>query len=171
MLVLIRFFFGVLLHRRSPDELPESRLLLWSLVLLSAFVNYALLLVRQSSALSFAIVGATTVLDVAFVWCLLHAFGLDRRFVQTMSTLAGTSVLLLVFLAPVVLWGNSVDPNQLDAVAPTALQLLHAVWAIDVAGFVVARGIGRPYAFGVVIMLGYALLQTSLVASLIPVIG
>lgn len=171
MLVLTRFFFDVLLHRRSPDELPASRFLLWGLVLLAAAVDYATLLLRQSNALSFTIAGVTTVLDVAFVWCILHAFGLDRRFAQTMSALAGTSTILSVLLVPLVLWSNRVDAAALEAVFPYSLFLLHSIWAIDVAAFVIARALERPYALGVAIMLGYALLQLSLVASLIPVVG
>lgn len=169
MLVLIRFFVDMLLHRRGPGELPSSRFLLWSLVLLGACVELGSLLLRVNVALSSAIVVVTTLLDLAFVWSVLHAFGLHRRFVQTMTAMAGTNTIINVLYVPITLASKQGATTQSVALFLSVVQILFVLWAIDVAGFVLARALERPYAFGVVIMLGYALLQLSLVSSMIPV--
>jgi hypothetical protein len=46
-----------------------------------------------------------------------------------------------------------------------------ALWVVDVAGFILARALERPYALGAAIMLGYVLLRANFVRSLIPVIA
>ena len=169
MFVLIRFFIDMLLHRRGPAELPSSRFLLWFLVALGACVEFGSLLLRVDVALSSAIVIVTTLLDVAFVWSVLHAFGLHRRFAQTMTAMAGTNTVINALYVPITLASKHSAATESGALFWASLQIVFVLWAIDVAGFVLARALDRPYAFGVVIMLGYALLQLSLVSSMIPV--
>jgi hypothetical protein len=166
--VLIRFFIDMLLHRSGPAELPRSRFLLWLLVSLGACVEFGSLLLRVDAALSTAIVIVTTLLDLAFVWSVLHAFGLHRRFAQTMTALAGTNTIINALYVPLTLASKGAAAES-GVLFWSAVQILFVLWAIDVAGFVIARALDRPYAFGVVIMLGYALLQLSLVSSMIPV--
>lgn len=171
MLVLIRYFVDVLFHRRGPEELPSSRFLLGVTLLVAFGADFGTLLIDFDAVRAFVLAAVTTVLDLAFVWCVLHAFSLDRRFRQTMTALLGTSVIIDLFLVPVSFWSKTYDPAQSEAVLPWTVLLLFAIWAIDVAGFVLARALERPYALGVAIMLGYALLQASLVGSIIPVMA
>lgn len=171
MLVLIRFFFDLLLHRRTPEELPASQFLFWGLILVSALIDFGSMLVDIRALPSAVVTGVASALDFAFVWCVLHAFGLDRRFSQTLTALLGTSIIFDVLLTPLTYLYRSLDADQPEAVLVWVVLLACALWVVDVAGFILARALDRPYALGAAIMLGYALLRANLVRSLIPVIA
>jgi hypothetical protein len=54
-----------------------------------------------------------------------------------------------------LLWrGTNPEQDATAAVQTGALALL-LMWSIDIAGFVVARAIDKPYIVGVLIMVGY----------------
>jgi hypothetical protein len=169
--VLIRFFFDLLLHRRTPDELPASRFLFWGLIVCSALIDFSSMLVDLRPVASAVVTVVASALDLAFVWCVLHAFGRDRRFSQTLTALLGTSIVFDVLLTPLTFLYRSLDAEQPEAVLVWIILLACALWVVDVAGFILARALERPYALGAAIMLGYVLLRANFVRSLIPVIA
>jgi hypothetical protein len=87
----------------------------------------------------------------------------DLLAAETIITLAGAPLAPLVSASTPA--SGSAD-QQLTF--PLFLIFLLGVWSIDIAAFVFARAIERPYLLCVAIMLGYVLLIFSLQASLLP---
>jgi hypothetical protein len=168
VLRLIVAFAEIALHRRGPEDLPSSRFL-FGLVLavyvIVAFVTLRLGAVVERLTLMLVV---DTAFSLAFVWAVLRAFEHERRFRQTMSALLGTDALLNLLSVPLLYWNRALEAAGAEPTAPAVAFLVLAVWSIDVSGFILARALGRPYALGVAIMLGYVLLSVSLRLSLFP---
>jgi hypothetical protein len=77
--------------------------------------------------------------------------------------------MLSILIVPLALWSQALDVAEGEIALPWLFLLLLAIWSIDIAGFVLARALDRPYALGVAIMLGYVLLTVSLQQALLPV--
>jgi hypothetical protein len=106
-------------------------------------------------------------MDFLFVWAVLAVFERRQRFWQTMSAFLGAGVVLNVISALLVAWNQSLQAPASATTAPDVLLQLLQVWSVDIGGFLLSRAIDRHYAFGVVIMLGYVLLSTSLLSTLL----
>jgi len=171
---LIYAFVDILLHRRGPEQLPASRFF-FGLVLLASFVVslFTFQFSRIPSERFVPIMLVDVGFSLAYTWCVLRAFGVERRFLQTASASLGAGSLLDLASLPFVLWhraltGPTPGPTT-DVTLPYVLYLLVAlVWLIDVSSFIMARAIERPYVLGLAIVIGYALLSVSLEASLFP---
>jgi hypothetical protein len=168
VLRLILAFVDIALHRRGPDYLPSSQSFLFVMIGVSLGVELLALhvaaVVERAALLTFV----DTAIDLVFVWAVLRTFERTRRYNQTMSALLGADTLMNLLSVLLVLWNQALNAPEETVTAPALLFLLLAVWSIDVAGFVLARAIDRPYALGVAIMLGYVMLSISLRASLFP---
>jgi hypothetical protein len=170
VLRVIYAFVDILLHRRGPDHLPASRFF-FALVLITAIV--VSLFTIQFSAIPSERFVPIIVVDIgfslAFTWCVLRAFGVERRFLQTAAATLGAGSLLDLASLPFALWHRALSGASGEVTLPYVIYLLIAlVWLIDVSSFIMARAIARPYVLGLAIVIGYALLSVSLEASLFP---
>jgi hypothetical protein len=172
VLRLILAFLDIMLHRRGPEDLPSSQFLVWSLLAVAVGVEIAILFANDGSVRAAGVSILIAGLDLWFVWALLRTFNRQKRFRQTMSALLGTETLLNVVRAPLVPLVNATvaaaPEQQLQLTLPLLLILFLGIWSIDIAAFVFARALERPYLLCVAIMLGYALLIFSLQTTLLP---
>jgi hypothetical protein len=174
VLRLILAFVDIMLHRRGPEDLPSSKFLVWFLLVVSVGVELAVLFANDQSMRAAAVSVLVAGLDVWFVWALLRTFNRQRRFAQTMSALLGTETILNVVGAPLVplLNASASASAEPQITLPLLLTALLGIWSIDIAAFVFARALERPYVLCVAIMLGYVLLIVSLQTTLLaPVSG
>ena len=174
MLQLIRAFVDIMFHRRGPEHLPSSRFLVWLLLAVAVSVDIGILLANDGNVRAAGVALLIQFLDVWFVWALLRTFNRQRRFPQTMCALLGTETILNVAGAPLVpLLATSADAaaGQPEITLPLMLTALLGIWSIDIAAFVFARALERPYVLCVAIMLGYVLLIVSLQTSLLPMVS
>ncbi len=167
MLRLISVILGITVHRRGPDDLPASPFLV--LLLLGAsecaqLVTLRLAAVPDDTALVYLF---SVVLDFLFVWAALAMFQRRQRFWQTMAAFLGAGFVLNVISAVLVAWSHSLQPPPDTITTPDVVLQLLQVWFVDIGGFVLARAIDRHYVLGVAIMLGYVLLSTSLLSSVL----
>jgi hypothetical protein len=167
VLALIRAFTDIALHRRGPGDLPAS----WFLFGLVLAVYWAIgFLSLQSPLLAvrhpFLYVAADTAVTLAFLWALLKAFALERRFLQTATAFFGTAVLFTLLGMPLAFM--PLGPASGALTGPTILLLIVIGWAIDVTAFVLSRAIDRPYVLAIGIVIGYELLTYSLRITLFP---
>jgi hypothetical protein len=175
LLRLILAFVDVMLHRRGPEDMPSSKFLVWALFAAALAVNVAILLVTGGGVVEVAVSVLVALLDVWFVWALLRTFNRERRFRQTMSALLGVGIILKLVGAPFVPFlpdpiavSESVTAATPPPITiPQVLVWVLAIWSLDVAAFVFARAIERPYLLCVAVILGYALLILSLEATLL----
>jgi hypothetical protein len=161
-------FVEITLHRRGPEHLPASQFFFMVVLAASLGVELAVLLVDEMAMRGVLVSFFTTALDLAFVWAVLKTFDRERRFRQTMSALLGANALLNLMIVPLALWSQGLDVPEGEIALPWLCLLLLAIWSIDIAGFVLARALERPYPLGVAIMLGYVWLSFSLQTLLFP---
>jgi hypothetical protein len=170
VLRLILAFVDIMLHRRGPEDLPSSKFLVWLLLAASVGVELAVLFANDRGMRDAAVSVLVAALDVWFVWALLRTFNRQRRFAQTMSALLGTETILNLAGAPLVpLIASAAASPEPQITLPLLLTALLGIWSIDIAAFVFARALERPYVLCVAIMLGYVLLIVSLQTTLLSV--
>ena len=167
MLRLISVILGITVHRRGPDELPSSPFLV--LVLLAASECAQLITLKLAAAPDDAILVMlfSVAMDFLFVWGVLVMFERRQRFWQTMGAFLGAGVVLNAISAVLVAWNQSLQVPADTTTAPEVLLQLLQVWSVDIGGFLLSRAIDRHYVLGVVIMLGYVLLSTSLLSTVL----
>jgi hypothetical protein len=170
VLRLILAFVDIMLHRRGPEDLPSSQFLVWLLLAVAVGVDLGVLFMADGTPRAAAVVVLIQFLDVWFVWALLRTFNRQKRFRQTMCALLGSETILNLAGAPLMpLVAASTDASaQPQITLPLLLTALLGVWSIDIAAFVFARALERPYVLCVAIMLGYVLLIVSLQTTLLP---
>ena len=168
MLRLISAFVEIAFHRRSPGDLPASRVFFGAVLAVYLVVNLvttrSLHIVRYPELM----VLFETTLGLAFIWAVLRAFERQRRFRQAACAVLGTDTLLNLFTVPLVLWHGSLHAPDTETTIPQVLFVLVAIWSVDISSFIMARALERPYVVAVAIMLGYLLLSVSVRAQLFP---
>jgi hypothetical protein len=167
VLRLISVILGITVHRRGPDELPSSPFLLLSLLAASEFAQLVTLRIAAAPDDAILVMLFSVALDFLFVWTVLVVFDRRPRFWQTMSAFLGAGVVLNAISALLVVWNQSLRAPADATTAPEVLLQLLQVWSVDIGGFLLSRAIDRHYALGVVIMLAYVLLSTSLLSTLL----
>ena len=168
MLGLIQVIVGITLHRRGPDELPSSPYFLLLMLGASSCAEIIMLRIGAAEDRVVVLMLLAPAIDVVFVWAVLALFQRANRFTQTMSALLGSNVVTTGISAGLTLWDRLLMAPPENATAPRILILLVAVWAIDIAGFVLSRALERPYALGVLIVLAYVFLYAGLRQTLLP---
>ena len=106
MLQFLKVFLDIVLWRRSPQDLPASRLLLW--LCAATYVAVSILqlaLLDQPAGAWLVFVVLDPILLVAGTWLLLKLFGKTERFLQTASAVLGTGTVLGLCLFLPVQWG------------------------------------------------------------------
>lgn len=174
-------FVDIALHRRGPDELPKSTFLL--VMVVAAYLAVSFVAVNISFAVpaeegavasvldQSMLVVADTVIYTVFIWGLLKSFRHDTRFLQTAIALIGLDTLFTVASLPLLVWAAALQARDALTTAPSLFYFLLLIWSIDVAGFVLARALGRPYVVAVLIVLGYVALTVTVRAAMFAPAG
>ncbi len=107
MLRLIVAFVEIAFHRRSPGDLPASRVFFGAV--LAVYLVVGLVTTRYLHIVAYPelLVLFETALGLAFIWAVLRAFEHQRRFRQTACAVLGTDALLNLVTVPLVLWHGS----------------------------------------------------------------
>ena len=164
---VIPVILGITIHRRGPDELPSSPFVVLSLLGVSECAQLVTLRIAAAPDDAILVMLLSVALDFLFVWSVLAVFERRQRFWQTMGAFLGAAVVLNVISALLIAWNQSLHaPADVTTTPEVLLQLLQ-VWSVDIGGFMLSRAIDRPYVLGVAIMLGYVLLSTSLLSTLL----
>jgi hypothetical protein len=168
VLRLILAFVEIAFHRRSPEDLPASRMFFGAVLVVYLAVGLVTTRYLQVVAYPELMVLFETVLGLGFVWGVLRMFERQRRFRQTACAVLGTDTLLNLVTVPLVLWHGSLHAPNSETTIPQILFVLVAIWSVDISAFIMARALERPYVLTVAIMLGYLLLTVSVRAQLFP---
>jgi hypothetical protein len=168
VLRLILAFVEIAFHRRSPEDLPASRMFFGAVLVVYLAVGLVTTRYLQVVAYPELMVLFDTVFGLGFVWGVLRAFERQRRFRQAACAVLGTDTLLNLVTVPLVLWHGSLHAPGSETTIPQILFVLVAIWSVDISAFIMARALERPYVLTVAIMLGYLLLQVSVRAQLFP---
>ena len=122
---IIHPFLQIALLRRPPQELPCSTLLLGLVLTLHLLLGLGLYLFKYHFLTACLAAIAGTVILSTLSYSLLYMNGVKQRFVQTLSALAGTDILIGLISIPIITLGAS-GPASL-------LYLLILAWNLTVA--------------------------------------
>ena len=153
-------FVEIALHRRGPESLPASPLLFR--IVLAAYLLAGAALLSSGSALdsTAALLFAVNCgLYLGYVWLILEVVSFRSRFLQTATALIGVDTFFNLVGVPIAAWTAAVQAADSLATFPAFLTVALFLWSIDVAAFVLARALERPYMTGLLIVLPYVMVS------------
>jgi len=166
--ILFNAFMDICRLRRRPQDIPESSTLFF--VCLAAYLVVSVLLVLLSMPLEQAVM--ITLLEVSllmlFIYILLRLTHKARRWPQTMTAVFGTGIIISLFSIPLYYLGGRGDPQALMQNWSVLLLLGLIIWNIVVMAHILKHALQIRMIAGVMIMLGYIWLFSSLIVLLLP---
>jgi hypothetical protein len=158
---------SISLLRGLPQDLPYSFALARNLLLADVALHMAHLLIDGiGSPLPRIIVSLLIALGLP--WALLHLRGRGERYLQTLTALVGTSVLLSLFLMPVALFASSLPPLQPDVqpsnaqLAISVLWLLAIAWQLSIIAHIYRHALDWPRLAAAMLAMGLFICQLGL---------
>jgi len=156
------------LLRRAPQDDPAS----FSLLLL-ALTGYVLIDVVQASASSGLMVSlGITLVDAllmsVFTWVLLRVTAKTRRFVQTLTSLAGTGMILGLAALPLVQMAAAAHRNDAPMTDLVLGWLVLLVWGMSVQAHIFRHALSVRYGVGLMLAGLHTVLTIGLIETLFP---
>ena len=149
MTVILRLI-DICLFRAGPEDLPARSGLLQTTLLAYLMVGIAINLLDTSWAMSLTVSVADLIFLLAFIWLLFRGYQHLPRLDQTLTALAGCSVLLGILVMPVLAVFYQYDETQ--PMANWLLLILMAImlWSLMVTAHIIRRALecSAPAAVG-----------------------
>jgi len=165
---LSKAFLDICLLRKGPQDLPKSTVLLALSLILYAMID-VLLTVQSRSFTDALIMSFVDVVFLAGVTALiLRQHQCLDRLLQTMTALFGTSVLLGIFIFPLVYGGldNQYEPWLQQIIVLSFLMML--IWNIAVLAHIVRHAISTSMGIGIMIAILYIWMSSLLITMIFP---
>ena len=154
--------------RRAPQDDPLSYSALSGA--LAAYVVMDLLQARASSdwLVAAAMTGMDVLVMISFAWIVLRLTQKTARFVQTLTSLAGTGAVLGLVGLPLILQAS--HAHMEDGPAPVLVLgwLVLLVWSISVLAHIYRHALSARYGVGLLVAGLYVVLAISLMETLFP---
>lgn len=164
MLALLKYFWSLCLLRAKPQDAPASHALLTLTFIANLLVGGVLLsgtfggVARATTAAL-----ADNLLLMGFVWLLLRWRGWSPRFVQTVTALLGSGLILGLISFPLQM-GIGPDPQQNQVAVWVGLfLLLLLVWIHLVMGHIFRHTFELPFGGGVLLAVVFNIFSTMLI--------
>lgn len=168
---IVRAFMDIALRRRGPEDLPASGFLMSLTLAGYVAVSAVTIAFYASDAADLAAqIGLDLVLMFGFFGFLLTVHRKMPRFRQTMTAALGTGMLLTAIAIPLVAWLSADTAGPL-ATAPAVLMYLVVLWSITVTAHILQRALEIPFLGGVILAVGYFLLNVAAFARFFPAEG
>lgn len=168
---LFREFLHICLFKKAPQDLPASGSLLG--VTLVASTVASLIVARSGlpwgSAAQSAV--AETLFMVAIIYLLVKIQGHPARWLQTVTAVAGTNIVLVVISLPLLVWLLSAQSAEADATVPALLFLGLIIWNVMILGHIFRHALSTYFPLGVLVALGYYSLSVIILNWLVPAPG
>ena len=153
-------FVEITLHRRGPESLPASPL--YFRIVLAAYLLAGVALLSSGGALNTTAAVLFVVncaLYLGYVWLILEVVKFRSRFLQTATALLGVDTFFNVVGIPIAAWTAAAQAADSLATFPALLTVALFLWSIDVAAFVLARALDRPYVTGLLIVIPFVMVS------------
>ena len=157
---IINPFLQIALLRKPPQELPSSELLLGLVLAGHLLLGLVLYLFQYPIHNAIAAAAAGTAMLCALSYTLLYMNGVKNRFIQTLSALAGTDILIGLISIPIVTLGTT-GPASL-------LYLLVLAWNLTVAGHILRHALSVTALQGFVFALIFFMATIMVMRSILP---
>lgn len=165
---LFSHFFRICRLQDGPQDLPAAVLLRNT-----ALLSYLLLSIVTSALnmpLGQALIAAAVdvTLLITLTSFLLSLRGLSARITQTLTALAGTSVILSLFSIPMLIWLHMARSGQGDAAIPSLIMLALVIWNLLIIAHIFKHALSTLFAAGLLLAVGYFWLQLVILNALLP---
>ena len=156
------------LLRRAPQDDPVSLDALW--LALAGYVLVDLVQASASSGLrvSLAMTLVDTLLMLVFAWLLLRVTGHARRYPQTLTSLAGTGMILGLVALPLVERAAAAHRNDEPMADLVLLWLMLLAWGISVQAHIFRHALSTRYGVGLMLAGLHAALAIGMIETLFP---
>lgn len=155
------------LLRGLPQDLPYSLALARNLVLADVALQMAYLLI-DGIALPLARILVSLLITLGLPWALLNLRQRGERYLQTLSALVGTSIIVSLLFMPVVLFSSSLppavaggEPTQAQLVV-SVLWLLAIAWQLSIIAHIYRHALDWPRLAAAMLALGLFICQVGL---------
>jgi len=156
------------LLRRAPQDDPISYR-----ALIQALSGYLLIDLVQASAssrleVSLGMTLLDTLLMVVFVWVVLRVTSKTQRFAQTLTSLAGTGMMLGLAALPLVQQAASAHRHDEPMGSLVLGWLILLVWSITVQAHIFRHALSVRYGIGLMLAGLHTVLAIGLIEALFP---
>ena len=162
---LIRLFLDIALFGKGPQDLPESRLLLFLVVLANLAVGIALS-AMQSGWVEGALQSAVGVaLLAAFLGTALYLSSKLPRFLQSATAALGCDTLIGAIAVPLLVWIRLVPEGAGVASLPLMFLML---WQVAMIGHILRHALSITFIAGFGLALAYTIVSYRIIMVLFP---
>lgn len=160
--ILWSVFFDICRLRAGPQDLPTSSVLL-GLSLIIYMITGVINGLLSPEQLPFTKVVAwsviETVLLVLLTSSLLHFAHYSARVMQTLTAVAGTSTQLSIISMPFIFWFAQAKHTHSDPTLPLLLLLSLSIWSLTVYAHILRHALMVPFFVGLMLaMTSYSLI-------------
>jgi hypothetical protein len=168
MQVILDAFWQIVLLRRSPEDLPDSRLLLAVAATLYMCMDLLVVAVLYPASIYIPLLLADLALIVAWSGGALLIFNHLNRVRRTLTALFGAGAILQLLAFPLSVWPEFGLPLELPWSVRVAGLVLIQLWSIAVYGHILARALSRSFGVGIALAVVFFMLNYEIVGQLIP---
>ncbi len=158
---MIRTMIEICLLRSGPQHLKHSlQLLLFLLVLalLLSVISHRIITSEDYDPLELLIFAYYTLMP----FLILRQFGLSQRFMQTLTAMAGTGIIISLVMLPLILHFKSQQAiNQYPSLLLVIAWYLTLFWNLIVEAHIYQHALNRSFHFGMVITLSLLFWQSA----------
>ncbi len=165
---LFGHFFRICRLQSGPQDLPAAPLL--RNVSLLLYLLLSLVTSGLNMPMNQALVAATIdlALLIALTTVILMLRGLGTRITQTLTALAGCSVILSLFSIPMLIWLHAARDSNGDAGIPSLMMLALVIWNLLIIAHIFRHALSTLFAAGLLLAIGYFWLQLVILNALLP---
>ncbi len=162
-------FFSICRLKTGPQDLPVSSVLMG--FTLACYLLISILLSAISMELNKALLSGLLdlVLMLLLTTVLLILHKRSQRLPQTITAIAGTSIILSLTAMPIVIWINTARDNFNDITLPGLLMFFLIIWNIVILAHILRHALSTIMSVGIIISLIYFWLQINLINLLIHI--
>lgn len=168
-ITLFREFLAICLLRRAPQDLPASAGLLAIALFASGLGSFVIAVSSLDWPLALLSAGLEIVFMCTVIYGLLYLPGYASRWWQTLTAVAGTNAVLVVFALPLLAWLLNAQSREADPTIPSLLFFVLIIWNIVILAHIFRHALSIVMPLGVLVALMYYALSLVFINWLIPV--
>ncbi|MCG8378179.1 MAG: hypothetical protein MI865_01760 [Proteobacteria bacterium] len=170
--IIFLAFFDICRFIKGPQDIPESKNLLTLCLLVYGICSVVLVLLTESADKAIFAALLEILLIMIFTQILLQIKGKSSRWIQTVTALSGTGVIISIIAFPIYLMIGIGDSNELTAQSGQGFGLmllaLLACWNILIMAHILRHALEVNLFSALMFSIAYILIVVSLTAVVIP---
>ncbi len=168
MFAFIQPFLRLCLFNANPQDLPASRVLLNVLLILNVLAGLALILPTYGFSIALLETLFELVLLCGFVWIVLQLRSVPERYLQTLNSLLGVSVIMSILVLPLVYSLARLPEGQPPDGLTAFAYLVIFGWAIMVDAHIYRHALSTNMFIGLAVSIAYMVTVMLLVNTVFP---